>query len=164
MLLALALAAAPVSVEAAFDPAEVAWFAEPGANTIRGNALLRTVGGDVVTCAGLPANLVPVSGYAAERFRLMYGAGAQSGFLAASSRFEFASIDPEYERQTRTIRCDSEGNFTFASLPDGEYFVTALVTWQVPGRWRVMTREGGYLMQRLRVAGGETREIVLTAP
>lgn len=151
----------PQTISAAFNPSEVAWFQAAGSNTIRGSALLRTVGGEVRTCAGLAAYLVPVSAYARERFSMMYGEG-DHGFLPAQSGFRFSSTNPEYERMTRTATCDAQGNFSFTALPDGEYFVTALVTWGIPMQYFTRT-EGGFLMQRLRVAGGETREVVLTA-
>ena len=152
-----------LTVGSHFDPAEVAWFQHDGTNTIRGNALLRTVSGEVRTCAGLPANLTPVSTYARERMHLLYG-DRDNGLLSASrGRVAFASTDPEYQRMSRHTRCDSQGNFTFSALPDGDYFVTALVVWGVPLNAFMTATQGGYLMQRVHVAGGGVKEIVLTA-
>lgn len=129
----------PIQTASTFNATEVAWFGQPGTNTIKGNAVLRTVGGDVRTCAGLDANLVPVSSHSEERFRLMYG-DTSTGYLAARSGFQFASTDPEYARHSRSIRCDSEGDFIFDKLPDGEYFVTARVVWGVPQQYSPQPR------------------------
>lgn len=163
MMLALAgcaTAPEPIALGTSFNPTEVAWFNAPGNNTIRGNAVLRTVGGEVRTCAGLDARLSPVSTYATERVRALYG-NSQSGFNRGSAGF--TATDPAYEEMQRHTRCDSEGRFTFSGLPDGEYYVIALVTWGVPMGYGMTSRQGGWLMQRVRVAGGETKDIVLTA-
>lgn len=149
----------PHSVSVPFNPVEVLWFSHPGTNTIHGSAVLRTVGGDVKTCAGSDANLVPDSGYARARFQEMYG-NTNSGLLRADSGFKFSDTDPDYAAASRTTTCDSQGFFTFHDLPDGDYFVTAKVIWGVPTRY--FTRwEGGYLMQHVSVSGGETKDIVL---
>lgn len=161
VLLAGCATVQPVGLATTFDPAEVAWFNAPGTNAIRGNAVLRTVGGAIKTCAGLDANLVPVSTYAAERFRKMYG-DRDSGLLSATSGLSFAATDPRYAAASRTTVCNSEGNFAFSELPDGDYYVTAKVIWGVPGRY-ITSYQGGYVMQRVTLKGGETKEIVLTA-
>lgn len=149
-----------------FDPAEIVWFSEPGAGRIDGSAVLRTVGGEARTCAGLQAHLVPLSSYAEARFRMMYPGQGARGYLPATRGLSWAETDPGYEAATRSTVCDAQGNFTFDRLPDGEYFVTAQVTWGVPnvGRYYSYTSvQGGMLMQQVRVAEGETQRIVLSA-
>ncbi|KWT64450.1 MULTISPECIES: hypothetical protein [unclassified Variovorax] len=49
-----------------------------------------------------------------------------------------------------------QGFFTFDGLADGEFFVTTVVLWQVG-----YAVEGGALMGRVAVAGGESKEITL---
>lgn len=88
-------------------------------------------------------------------------AGGESGLMPAREPVTFDSTDPEYVRLTRETVCDSQGNFAFESLPDGEYYLTAQVTWGVPMQYFTRT-EGGILMQRISVRGGETRQVVLT--
>jgi hypothetical protein len=147
-----------------FDPSEIAWFNQPGNNTIQGNAVLRTVGGEVRTCAGLQAQLAPVSTYGSERIRTIYK-NDERGYVQALDLMEFPSTDPAFSASIRTTTCDSQGNFIFERLPDGEYYVNATVTWGVPqvGYYSSYTStEGGILMQRVRVSGGETRRIVLS--
>lgn len=151
----------PVDLVSSFDPSEIAWFKVPGKNTIAGNAVLRTVGGEARTCAALSAHLVPISSYATERFTRMYG-NTSSGFLSATSGFKFTQTDAAYEANSRTVRCDAQGNFRFENVPDGDYFVTAFVTWGVPTSAYVTATQGGVLMQRVSVSNGETKQIVLT--
>lgn len=151
----------PTAVSSAFNPAEVAWASGNGPNTIHGSAVLRTVGGDAKTCAGLPAYLTPVSTYANERMGKMFGYGVQHGMLKQDSGFTFAATDPAYLASARTTACDGQGNFSFTHIPDGDYYLTAFVTWGVPSQYFTI-HEGGVLMQRVTVHGGETKDIVLT--
>jgi len=46
---------APLVNRTSFNPEEVAWSTRPGNNTVTGFAVLRTVGGEARTCAGLQA-------------------------------------------------------------------------------------------------------------
>ncbi|MBX9825189.1 MAG: hypothetical protein K2Y27_09350 [Xanthobacteraceae bacterium] len=141
-----------------FDEQEVAWSAGQGTNSIKGNAVLRTRGGDVKTCAGFTAALSPVSTYTSERMAHLYG-GTDRGYN------DVRQIVPAPDALLRFIRttvCDSQGNFVFDKLPDGEYFVNVQVTWQAPSTYG-LSNQGGNLMQKVRVAGGEARSIVLTS-
>lgn len=160
LLSACATAQKPVVITTAFDPAEIEWFQRPGDNVIRGNAVLRTVGGDAKTCAGLDVHLVPVSTYATERFRAIYGS-AEGGLQPARTPVQLSPADPRYEAFRRSTRCDSDGDFVFSGLPDGSYFVTAPVIWGVHNGY-FTEKQGGYVMQRVAVAGGERRDVVLT--
>lgn len=153
-------ASPPATVGVAFSPAEVAWFNQSGGNTIKGSAVLRTVAGDVKTCAGLNANLIPNSTYARARMLAMYG-NERAGLLRASSGFKWRETDPVYTAMSRTTVCDPLGNFTFKDVPDGDYFITAQVQWGVPGPY-FTSWQGGYLMLRMPIAAGETKEVVLT--
>jgi hypothetical protein len=54
------------SLTTPFDKAQAQRMLEPGANSIRGSALMRQVGGGVVTCAGGQVFLMPVTEAAKE--------------------------------------------------------------------------------------------------
>jgi hypothetical protein len=142
-----------------YNPEEVAWFNTPGTNSITANALMRTVGGEVKTCAGFEAALIPYSAYAAERITAIYG-NANGGY--ASYGPQFSETDPRYSQNERKTTCDSQGNFRFTNLPDGDYYVRTQVTWGVPMGYYMTSQQGGALAQRVSVRGGETKSIVLT--
>lgn len=148
----------PVSV--AFSPSDIAWFKEPGRNAIMGAAVLRTVGGEPRTCAGLEVTLIPSSPYAVARFETMYGE-RESGYLPADHGKSWEVTDPDYAASGSRARCDAQGNFAFTNIPDGTYYVTAPVVWGIPQQYHTST-EGGILMQKVSVAGGETKRVVLT--
>jgi hypothetical protein len=155
----LAGCTAPVVLQSRFDPAEVAWFAARGTNTIAGTAIMRSYNGVARTCAALPVTLFPVSAYGRERMMHLYGSD-QEGFnpIVLGRTADFGGDDPAYLSTAKTTRCDARGRFAFTELPDGAYFVVGTVTWR---ERRAGLEQGGYLMQRVQVTTGETKDVLL---
>lgn len=153
----------PATMSATYNPAEVAWAAREGNNTISGSAVLRTVGGDVKTCAGLKVTLMPVSAYATEYMEKTFGS-SDSGISRYTPN---VTLDPAFTGSdlTRNSICDAEGRFEFTNLPDGEFYVISNVTWGAVqgGRYAYVATQGGDLMQRVSVSGGQRKNIVLTS-
>lgn len=160
-LLASCAAPAPVTMSSTYNPQEVAWALANGNNTITGSAVLRTRGGDVKTCAGLPAALIPVSAYSSE-FMLKTFGSTTSGISQYSPNI---TLDPAFGSTIRKTVCGPQGDFSFSNLPDGDYFVVGTVTWEAVsgGRYAYLAKQGGDMMQRVSVAGGETKSVVLTS-
>ena len=155
----LAGCAAPVVLQSRFDPAEVAWFAGRGTNTIQGSAIMRSYNCTAKTCAALPVVLFPVSAYGRERIMALYGSD-QEGFNPAllGRPADFVGDDSRYLATAKTTHCDARGRFAFTELPDGAYFLVGTVTWR---EHRAGLEQGGYLMQRVQVTTGETKEVLL---
>ena len=151
-----------VDLKENFDPNEVSWIFQGGNNTISGEAFLRTIGGEVRTCAGLDVILIPVSRYSTKRIQVLYG-NTNAGYipLFSGKRIVFKPDPPLYYKYMKKAKCDASGHFKFTNLPDGEYYIIANVMWSVGG---YIPSQGGYLMQRVKVNGGETREIIMTYP
>jgi len=148
-----------------FNPAEVAWATATGNNTVSGNAVMRTVGGDVRTCAGTEAFLVPVSAYSTERMQIMFYGATDRGYAPANELMQFPDSPPGFSESNRRTTCDSQGDFIFTDVPDGAYYVISMVTWgalQGSGYFTYTATQGGAVMQRVEVAGGQTRRVVLT--
>jgi hypothetical protein len=102
-------------IEQDFQP-----FAGTGDATLRGQAFLRTVGGDVRTCAGSDVFLIPDNPY-------------MEDLTAAEDRgVRNASIDPRAQTFRRRSTCDAQGNFHFSGVPKGSWIVVARVTWSIP--------------------------------
>lgn len=161
MLLLLAgCAAPPVATTQLFNPADVAWAQKPGKNTIRGSALMRTVGGQVRSCGGSEVSAVPDSPYARERFMNLYG-NLERGFnpaLFGGKRADAA--DPRYLAATLNTICDAQGNFTFENVPDGVFFLTVGIIW-VTNPSNALSTQGGGLMRRVTVSGGQSVSVVM---
>ena len=136
-------------------PSEVDWARGSGANTVSGIALIKA-GGTTHTCAGQSAILIPDSAYARARMTAIFG-NATKGMRAASlGAVKFERDDPLYVSTLRTTRCDASGSFSFPRVPDGIWYLTSRVKWQGPAQV-----EGGSMMQRVDVRGGQFVKVVL---
>lgn len=142
-------------VKAAWDEEHARSLLEPGSNNIKGDAFLRQQGGGVVTCAGLEVILLPATEYARERIRELYNSNDRG--LNSSVQYDFHPNPYEYSELRRTTLCNSQGNFEFAEVADGQYFVITTVQWQVAN-----TQMGGSLMHYVAVGGGVTKSLVMT--
>lgn len=145
-----------IPIDATFSAAEIAWSRTTGANEVNGSAVLRTVGGDAKTCAGLQVRLVPEGAYSRARMEAVFG-DTEAGFHALLSDMHFAPAPDGYAASAREEICDAQGNFAFSGVPDGSYFVVTQVVWS-----NGLSRQGGDVMRRVRVAGGRTAHVVLT--
>jgi hypothetical protein len=142
------------------DAAQFEWSTKPGDNAIEGEAMVRTRGGDVKTCAGLAVSVLPVTAYtdlyASRAFR-----STQAGIYVPPLFGKPVNLAPEASPFVRAKRCNSQGQFSFKGLPDGTYYVVAKVTWEAPTRYGLVT-QGGDVMQRVELRGGETKELTVT--
>lgn len=145
-----------VTTTVPFDPNEVAFINQSGSNTINGEAFLRQRGGGVVTCAGSEVELLPAGGYARQRMSQIYGS-EQGGYVYSGNILTGDEADPQYLLMTRKTTCDSQGNFRFSGVANGDYFVLACVEWQV----QAYTSEGGCMMRKVSARGG-SQELIMT--
>jgi len=53
-----------VQISTPYDADAITPFVAPGSNQLTGSALIRQMGGGVVTCAGYPVHLIPATPYA----------------------------------------------------------------------------------------------------
>jgi hypothetical protein len=164
-------AAAPeyIKMVSQFNEVEAKRLLRRGKNSIRGNAFLRQTGGGVVTCAGEKVFLVPSTEYTRERMTYDYS-DATEGYhptpkLLSWEAYQAVKIPHEpkenskYVKSMRETTCDARGDFEFNNVADGEFFVTTNVSWKVAGE-----EQGGGLMKRVSVAGGETSAMVISQP
>lgn len=102
--------------------------------------------------------MAPATPYQQERMFAIYG-NFDRGYNPAfgGRRVEFQGEDPEYKYLIKKTTCDAQGFFNFENLSDGSFYVASTIVWQVDPYFY----QGGTLMQRVTVKGGETKEIVL---
>lgn len=146
----------PVQLTANFNTQEASELIKPGVNILSGSALIRQNGGGVVTCAGLPIQLIPKTAYAAERIKAIYG-NTLRGYSPVMSQLKFTPDYPEYLQLSRQTLCDAQGNFEFGDVADGDFFVISAIVWQV-GNYP----QGGALMQAISVRNGDSKQLVLS--
>jgi hypothetical protein len=153
-----------VEIRESFDRVAAAKALQPGPNTIAGSALVRQQGGGVVTCAGNTVFLIPATSYARTRMAHIYGsagwAANDSGRTAvrhvSQGGLSFKNEPPDYLALNRQTTCNAQGFFRFESVADGEFFVMTVVTWTV-----ARAAQGGALVNRVTVVGGQVLEVVL---
>jgi hypothetical protein len=142
-----------------FNEGEARNALQAGKNSIKGSALIKQNNGGTVTCAGTSVRLIPVTAYSSERIYAIYKS-TDRGFnrvMFAPTGSPFANDNPAFYQVTKETACDAQGFFKFDAIADGDFFVVTSVRWS-PGGY---TYEGGTLMRRVSLKGGETREIVL---
>ena len=161
LLLVLAGCATPqgsplptLEITAPFDAAAAKLLLADGTNIVKGNAFMRQQGGGVVTCAGQTVHLIPATPYASQRAMALYNSTERG--MNSRRKFRFIPDPPEYYTTVRTSRCDSQGNFVFERVADGDFYVNTRVAWQVAS-----TQQGGQLMHRVSVRGGQTVSLVI---
>ena len=144
------------SMVSSSDPTEIAWFYEDGQNSVHGSALIRQAVGGVVTCAGALVHIMPVSTYADERMQAIHG-NHTSGYSQHDANLINEAPDQAYLDASINATCDAQGFLSFRNLPDGEYYIVVGIQWHVSG----YAVQGGGLMKRVALAGGDAVEVVL---
>jgi hypothetical protein len=138
----------PVEMQTQFDYDQHKPYTLAGNNGIKGQGFLRQQGGGIITCAGSPVYLMPATPF----FREIIG-----HFRAGKNPQLGAQLDPAYKPMIKQSQCDAQGNFSFAQLPDGAWFVATEVKWIVSS-----LQQGGALMREVRLSQGETSQVLLT--
>lgn len=147
-----------ISSSVPYDKASAHRMLQPGPNVIVGNALLRTQGGEVRTCAGELVRLIPATAYVDDVMRQVFGE-TEHGYrsLGTGRSLQLPQPNPAYD-DVRSTRCNSNGMFVFTNVADGTFYVMTDVKWNVSQ----YGTQGGMLLEKVRVAGGKKVEIVMT--
>lgn len=148
--------ASKVRLNSTFDYAAVAPMLEPGLNSVSGSALIRQVGGGVVTCAGNPVYLMPVSDYAREWAKRIYKSESGGYFMTKGRGIVFANLDRSFTKAVKETRCNAQGFFTFSEVADGNFLLFTKINWFVDG-----AAQGGSIMKAISVQGAQKVEVVL---
>lgn len=147
-----------ITPQAIFKAEEAQHIKTSGNNTIKGEAFLKTQGGDVKTCAGNKVTLMPITAYATERITYLCGKVNDAGYIGAyaSTKVAFASTDQGFLDHMKTTFCDSTGRFIFENIANGDYYIETTVTWL--GGYP-STTQGGSLVQKVNVSNGQALHV-----
>ena len=127
-----------------------------GNNTIKGSALIRQLGGGVVTCAGNEVSLMPVEPMFNELISKIYG-NSIKGYKRIHPKVTFASNQNLGQVAIKKTLCNAQGFFSFENIGDGEFFVETSIRWGTE-----IIPEGGVMFVRVSVKDGQEIDIVLT--
>ena len=106
------------------DPAEAQHVEARGDNSIYGYAHLKGTSGEKTTCAGMPVTLIPASAYADKIMKTVYGSKKEG---RSDKEADLGELDPLFDRFRRESICNRHGEFRFIDVPDGTYYVVALM-------------------------------------
>lgn len=138
----------------AFPVSEYEGLQKTGTNTITGQAFLKTRSGEVKFAAGNEITLNPVTSYSEQWYST----------LATVQNDPFKKLeasDPRIEAYIKTTIADGSGRFKFSDVPDGAYFVTTKITWEVASG-AIPTVTGGVVTKRVQVKDGQSIDIIVT--
>lgn len=147
----------PIPIVERFDAELTRKYLVDGPNTITGSAVIPQRGGGAVTCAGREVELIPATDYARARIRAIYQ-NDDHGFFPASGSVRLEEPPEEYRKLRRVTLCDAQGFFRFERVADGEFFVATWIIWHASP----YIPEGGGLMRRVAVNGGQRIDVVLS--
>jgi hypothetical protein len=137
---------------AAFRADDFAWSQAAGQSSIEGRVAF-TQDGKSYACVG-SAGLTPDTPYTRARFRTLYGSTERAVVPAAVVRARDAGeAGGDYRAYVRSETCDG-GRFSFADLPDGDWFLIVPV--------RAEGDEGPLvLMRHVTTRGGRVVSVTL---
>lgn len=130
--------------------ADVPHASDIGKAEVRGQAFLKTRGGDVKKGAGERVTLNPVTSYSEQWYAVSYVGGQP--------------LEPPDNRvwnYVRETQADGDGRFTFTNVPAGDYFIVSQVFWEVPSG-DGMRRTGSFIAKRISVPDNGQLDVVLT--
>jgi len=161
-----AVAASYKTLSGQFSEKQAAYINKQGKNSIQGQGMLKTRGGDVKTSAGSIAYLYPKTDYTDEMMTALFGnteRGINQVFEVRAKKYKnvIVNLNPNITTYTKKQTCDAQGNFDFSGIPDGTYYVVTNVEWSVPGTY-AMGFQGGDLMSKITVKNGSKQRVILT--
>jgi len=152
VLLFVGCATAPVA-RMPFPAEEYARLDSTGVAVVKGQAFLKTRGGEVITAAGNEVILNPETSYSQQWFEVSYLGGK-----------ELAEPDPRVLPYVAKTTADADGRFTFQNVAPGNYYVVTSVVWEAPGG-NILggpNAQGGYVAKLITVREGDHLDVVVT--
>jgi hypothetical protein len=130
-----------------------------GSNIISGQGFLKTVGGDVKTCAGNKVLLSPVTSYSKQfTDAIIYKKHGKGSIV-----LEPETPDRRIYSFLKETRADADGRFKFYDVPDGRYYLYTTVTWSAASGYQGSLRQqGGWVIKQITVNSNNRNEYILT--
>lgn len=144
-----ACASAPMPMNTPYSDSLFTASQQKGTAKIVGQAFLKTRGGDVKYGAGNVVKLLPVNDYTSEMRQRV------------TIRGERVVADPRVDQFARTTVADGTGSFEFTDLPPGAWYISTLITWEVPSQ-NGLKKTGGAAYATVILSEGETKKVIVT--
>lgn len=128
-----------------------------GANIVKGQAFLKTRGGDVKVAAGNEVYLNPVTSYSTQFVDAIIYKKHGVGVVLVPE-----TPDPRIHDYVKTTVADSDGRFTFHDVKSGDYYLYSTVTWEAPvGYQGALSMQGGWVLQKVTVSENSRNNFIL---
>lgn len=158
-----------VKISAPFDEGAAKAMIQKGNNQVSGSGLIRKMNGEVVTCAGEQVSMLPVTAASREWAGYTYAYDNRaswddsSGYHSTSGdkAINISTSEP-FLRHMLTTHCDVSGRFSFKDVADGDFYVFTRINWSVYDPYAGQVTQGGSVMRKVHLKGGETKEVVLS--
>ncbi len=123
-----------------------------GAAVVKGQAFLKTRGGDVKLAAGNEVILNPVTSYSNEWYEKAY-----------VQRKNLIESDPRLRNYVKRTVADGSGRFVFKNVPPGEYYVTTVITWEAASGYQgALQVQGGTVTKKIMVNDEDEINVIVT--
>lgn len=153
LILGSAAARRPVAPVVGLSDAELKNYSGTGPCSIRGQAFLKTRGGDVKYGAGEAVTLLPNISLLNEIVRINSTPG-QYAVLPAD-------VQGRWQQLRRQTQADGQGNFEFIGIPCGSWYVESQVTWEVVESAYSTSTQGGTVSKVVTVTPQSSSERVM---
>ena len=172
LILSLGIASCATSPSAQFyerkiplDESALSWVLMDGNSVISGNSFIRdnlAINQGPHTCAGYEVNLVPEDAYFKEELGLFFD-NFENSFWDRNTQFYEYSLDDAASKYTKQTTCDSQGNFEFRDVAEGNYYLITAVSYEGgPFRTFPPTMKGGWLLKKIYVDGISNQRVVVS--
>ncbi len=151
LFIAGCVAPTPYHLTTPFAEGDFQPWAGSGPATLQGQAFLKTVGGDVKTCAGAVVVLIPANAYDRELIQ-----AEKAGYS------DVEGAPQTWARYAHQTRYDAQGNFLFADVPALTRIIETSVSWGIPTESMLVPidKQGGVLNQEVSLRPGINRAIL----
>ena len=151
----------PIYFASTFNEGQAERLMRPGRNKIILNSFVVQPGGDVITCAGSTAELVPATETAAEYVKMIFGSelgGEADIWDAQGISNRIANGTQGFMSLRAQQKCNADGSAVFENVGDGDFYLFSGAAWSP---WDNAI-EGFVFAQKVSVRGGETKKVVLS--
>lgn len=130
-----------------YNPSEYTKYHQAGTAEVKGQAFLKTQGGEVRYAAGNTVSLIPATAYSEE-------------VISYIQNYKFIrpeGVDPRWKESFKDTTADGNGNFEFSNVSAGAYFL------ECPIYWMAGDEETGHTVyKKVDIHKGDKIKVILT--
>ena len=154
------LASDPIKLSSSFNEDEIVWVTNKGSASVFGTAYLELENTEKRGCASFNVELLPVARYSSERILKTYGNNEGGQILLSQNPPKFEPDVKRYHELVISTTCNSENQFEFHGVPQGDFYVLAFIIWSEK-KDGVEKKFGGAVMKKIQVKANSKMKVKL---